>query len=81
MDYGQQKNLIKRTPGELLGNRLVLVAPKDSNATVSLVRGVDLAALLKGGRLAMGNVDTVPAGKYGRPHSKVSVPGTASRIR
>jgi len=44
----------------------VLIAPKDSNAAVSLVGGVDLAALLKGGRLAMGNVDTVPAGKYGK---------------
>src|SRR6266567_4824583 len=67
MDYGQQKNLIKPdTRSNLLGNRLVLVAPKDSNATVSLVGGVDLAALLKGGRLAMGNVNTVPAGKYGK---------------
>ena len=67
MDYGQQKNLIKPdTRSNLLGNRLVLVAPRDSNATVSLVGGVDLAALLKGGRLAMGNVDTVPAGKYGK---------------
>jgi len=28
--------------------------------------GFDLAALLKGSRLAMGNVDTVPAGKYGK---------------
>ena len=28
--------------------------------------GFDLAALLKGGRLAMGNVDAVPAGKYGK---------------
>ena len=28
--------------------------------------GFDLAALLKGGRLAMANVDAVPAGKYGK---------------
>src|SRR5712671_6921637 len=48
MDYGQQNNLINvQTRSDLLGNRLVLVAPKDSNATVSLVGGVDLAALLK----------------------------------
>src|SRR5215510_5841544 len=66
MDYGQQKNLIKpESRSNILGNRLVLVAPKDSNATVPLVPGVDLAALLKGGRLAMGQVDSVPAGKYG----------------
>src|SRR5262245_18874714 len=67
MDYGEQKNLIKtETRSNILGNRLVLVAPKDSNVTVSLVPGVDLAALLKGGRLAMAQVETVPAGKYGK---------------
>src|SRR5262249_44831659 len=50
----------------LLGNRIVLIAPKDSGISVNLQPGVDLAALLKGGRLAMGNVDAVPAGKYGK---------------
>jgi len=67
MNYGQEKNLIKPdTRSNLLGNRLVLVAPKDSTATVNLQPGLDIAALLKGGRLAMGNVDAVPAGKYGK---------------
>jgi molybdate transport system substrate-binding protein len=67
MDYGQQKNLIKpETRSNLLGNRLVLVAPKDSNVRVNIAPGFDLAGLLKGGRLAMGNVDAVPAGKYGK---------------
>jgi molybdate transport system substrate-binding protein len=67
MDYGQQKGLIKPdTRSNLLGNRLVLVAPKDSNISASIQPGFDLAALLKGGRLAMGNVDAVPAGKYGK---------------
>jgi molybdate transport system substrate-binding protein len=67
MDYGQQKNLIKpETRTDLLGNRIVLVAPKDSPAKVDLQPGVDLAAALKGGRLAMANVDAVPAGKYGK---------------
>jgi molybdate transport system substrate-binding protein len=67
MDYGQQKGLIKPdTRSNLLGNRLVLVAPKDSNVSVNIQPGFDLAALLKGGRLAMGNVDAVPAGKYGK---------------
>src|SRR5262249_31570768 len=67
MDYGQQKGLIKPdTRSNLLGNRLVLIAPKDSNASVNIQPGFDLAALLKGGRLAMGNVDAVPAGKYGK---------------
>jgi molybdate transport system substrate-binding protein len=34
--------------------------------SVNIQPGFDLAALLKGGRLAMGNVDAVPAGKYGK---------------
>jgi molybdate transport system substrate-binding protein len=67
MDYGQQKDLIKPdTRSNLLGNRLVLIAPKDSNVSANIQPGFDLAALLKGGRLAMGNVDAVPAGKYGK---------------
>jgi molybdate transport system substrate-binding protein len=67
MDYGQQKGLIKPDSRfNLLGNRLVLIAPKDSNVTAHIQPGFDLAALLKGGRLAMGNVDAVPAGRYGK---------------
>jgi len=67
MDYGQQKNLIKPDSRfNLLGNRLVLIAPKDSSVSANIQPGFDLAALLKGGRLAMGNVDAVPAGKYGK---------------
>src|SRR6201987_1363128 len=67
MDYGQQKDLIKPdSRSNLLGNRLVLIAPKDSSVSANIKPGFDLAALLKGGRLAMGNVDAVPAGKYGK---------------
>jgi molybdate transport system substrate-binding protein len=67
MDYGQQKGLIKPdTRSNLLGNRLVLIAPKDSSVSVNIRPGFDLAALLKGGRLAMANVDAVPAGRYGK---------------
>jgi molybdate transport system substrate-binding protein len=67
MDYGQQKGLIKpETRSNLLGNRIVLVAPKDSNVSVTIQPGFDLVSLLKGGRLAMGSVDAVPAGKYGK---------------
>jgi molybdate transport system substrate-binding protein len=67
MDYGQQKNLIKpESRSNLLGNRIVLIAPKDSTASIKVEKGFDLAAALKGGRLAMGNVDAVPAGKYGK---------------
>src|SRR6185312_15302696 len=37
MDYGQQRNLIKPdTRSNLLGNRIVLVAPRDSNISVNI---------------------------------------------
>jgi molybdate transport system substrate-binding protein len=67
MDYGQQKGLIKPdTRTNLLGNRIVLIAPKDSTVRLDIRPGLDLAAALRGGRLAMGSVDAVPAGKYGK---------------
>ena len=44
----------------------MLIAPKDSTDTVKVEKGLDLAAALRGGRLAMGSVDAVPAGKYGK---------------
>ena len=67
MDYGQQKNLIDtQTRTNLLSNRIVLVAPKNATTTLSITRGFDLASALKSGRLAMANVDAVPAGKYGK---------------
>jgi molybdate transport system substrate-binding protein len=67
MEYGQQKNLINaETRSNLLSNRIVFVAPKDATFTLNVRRGFDLASALKGGRLAMANVDAVPAGKYGK---------------
>jgi molybdate transport system substrate-binding protein len=67
MDYVAQRNLIKpESRANLLGNRIVLVAPKDKAQDVDIKPGFDLAKLLGGGRLAMANVDTVPAGKYGK---------------
>jgi molybdate transport system substrate-binding protein len=62
------KNLtVAATEKPLLGNEIVLVAPKDSTATATIAPGFDLAgALGSGGKLAMANVDSVPAGKYGK---------------
>ena len=61
------KNLIKpETRSNLLGNRIVLVAPADSDVTLAIVPGMDLAGALSGGKLAMGDPAAVPAGKYGR---------------
>jgi molybdate transport system substrate-binding protein len=63
-----ERNLIRNdTRVTLLGDELVLVAPADSTATVTVARGMDLAeAFGDDGRLAMANVDSVPAGKYGK---------------
>ncbi|WP_441479393.1 molybdate ABC transporter substrate-binding protein [Bosea sp. 2KB_26] len=67
MDYAASKNLIKPdTRVSLLANRIALIAAKDSATKVELRPGVDLATVLGSGRLAMGNVDSVPAGKYGK---------------
>lgn len=67
MAYLSERDLtVKETETELLGNRIVLVAPADSDAATEIAPGFDLAGLLGDGRLAMANVDAVPAGKYGR---------------
>jgi molybdate transport system substrate-binding protein len=67
MDYLQTRNLIKaETRGNWLGNRLVLVAPRTSTATVTIGPGLSLTELLGDGRLAMADPKAVPAGKYGR---------------
>jgi len=67
MDYAEKKDLIQKdTRFNLLGNKIVLIAPKDSSASIDVKQGFDLAKALNGGKLAMGNVDAVPAGKYGK---------------
>ena len=67
MDYLQSKKLIKReTRSRLLGNRLVLIAPRASTATVAIGPGFPLTELLGDGRLAMADPRAVPAGRYGR---------------
>ncbi|MCJ8151621.1 molybdate ABC transporter substrate-binding protein (plasmid) [Shinella sp. B3.7] len=67
MDYVAEKKLIKDdTRSNLLGNRIVLVVPKDKAEAVDIKEGFDLAGLVGDGKLAMGAVDSVPAGKYGK---------------
>lgn len=67
MKYLADKKLIKDgSDVKLLGNRIVLIAPKDSAAKADIAANFDLAALLGDGRLAMGDVKAVPAGKYGK---------------
>jgi molybdate transport system substrate-binding protein len=67
MDYLQARHLIDAsTRRNVVGNRLVLVAPSDSTITLKLEPNVRLSAALKGGRLATGDPDTVPVGRYAK---------------
>jgi molybdate transport system substrate-binding protein len=68
MDYGVQKKLIKDdTRVNLLGNTLVLIAPKNSTIEhVTIAPGFDLAKLAGDGRIATGDVTAVPVGIYAK---------------
>ncbi|KRA51555.1 molybdate ABC transporter substrate-binding protein [Pseudoxanthomonas sp. Root630] len=67
MDYLQQRDKLEpATRRNLLGNQLVLVAPKASKARVDLKRPATFLAALGDGRLAVGQTQTVPAGKYAK---------------
>lgn len=68
MDYLQTRNLIdKASRRNLLGNRLVLVAPADSNLQLRIAPNFPLMqALGSNGRLATGDPDSVPVGRYAR---------------
>lgn len=67
MDAVAAKGFIRPgTRAPLVANRLVLVAPANSAMRLRIARGFPLAAALGAGRLAMGDPDSVPAGRYGR---------------
>jgi molybdate transport system substrate-binding protein len=67
MDYLASRKLIKpETRSNLLGNEIVLVAPVSSNVSVTVAPNFPLAQALGGGRLAMADPASVPAGKYGK---------------
>lgn len=68
MDYGAEHHLIKTdTRFDLLGNRLVLIAPNDSKiANVTIGPGFNLAGLAGDGRIATGDVRAVPVGIYAK---------------
>ena len=67
MDYLDRRNLIQRkTRKDLLGNHLVLVEPASSQVRIAIVPRFDLIGALAGGRLAVADPDSVPAGKYAK---------------
>lgn len=68
MDYAARQRVIKTdTRTNLLGNSIVLIAPKDSSVgKVTIAPGFDLAKLAGRGRIATGDVNSVPVGKYAK---------------
>jgi len=67
MDYLDARALLApKSRIELLRNRLVLVAPADSNIALPIAPGFPLANALGSQRLALANPDSVPAGKYAK---------------
>jgi molybdate transport system substrate-binding protein len=68
MDYAMRKKTIREsTRVSLLGNSIVLIAPKDSSIDrVAIGPGFGLAKLAGGGKIATGDVKAVPVGKYAK---------------
>ncbi len=68
MDYLDKKQLIDLSSRiDLLGNKIVLIAPSDSTIQqIDMDEHVDLAGLFGDGRLAMGDPNHVPAGIYAK---------------
>jgi molybdate transport system substrate-binding protein len=67
MDYLEKKGLL--APGtrrNLLGNRLVLIAPATKPIRLQPAPGFPLGKVLGSGRLALADPGSVPAGKYAR---------------
>jgi len=67
MDYLQSRTQIQiPTRHDVLGNQLVLVAPADSKIVLKIGPHFALAKTLGTGRLATGDPDSVPVGRYAR---------------
>jgi molybdate transport system substrate-binding protein len=67
MDWGLKRKLIKDARINLLGNQLVLIAPKDSKLdSVTIGPNFDLAKLAGDGLIAIGDLQESSAGKYAK---------------
>jgi len=65
MDYLESRKLIQpATRHDVVGNQLVLIAPADSKIVLKIQPHFALAATLGKGRLATGDPDSVPVGRY-----------------
>ena len=67
MDYVAARQLVKNdTRVNLVGNRLILIAPRAQPQTLTIAQGFNLAQALGDGRLAVADPASVPAGKYAK---------------
>ena len=67
MDYVEKKGLLAAgTRRNLLGNRLVLIAPAMQPVTLQPAPGFPIGTFLKNGRIALADPQSVPAGKYAK---------------
>ena len=66
-ELATRKLIVAGTRADLLGNALVLIAPKHSHIRLAIAPGFDLAgALGADGHLALAEPNSVPAGKYAK---------------
>lgn len=65
-DVARHDGLRAGTRSNLLGNELVLITQADRALTLDVAPGMPIGAALGDGRLAIPDVDAVPAGKYGK---------------
>jgi molybdate transport system substrate-binding protein len=79
MDYLQARDLIQvQTRKNIVGNNLVLIAPADSSLKLKIEPHFALAAALGDGRLATGDPDSVPVGRYA--HSALAALGVWDEV-
>jgi molybdate transport system substrate-binding protein len=67
MDYlAARKLIVPASRVNVVSNRLVLIAPRDSKVQLPIAPGFALARALGTGRLAVADPVNVPAGRYGK---------------
>ncbi len=67
MDYLEQRGRIQKpSRRNVVGNRLALIAPAGSTRELRIAPGFPLARALGDGRLATGDPDSVPVGRYAK---------------
>ncbi len=81
MDHLAARQLtVNASRTNLLGNALVLIAPRDSSLAFDIAPSMDLSAALgRDGRLAVAEPNSVPAGKYA--HSALESLGAWNGVR